>query len=49
MENDAKRGTINYRKQFWIDLANSDWARKSQERMDEIIFKLLTGEKEDGE
>ena len=34
--------TINYRKQFWIDLRKSDWAKKVEERMDDLFFKILT-------
>jgi hypothetical protein len=35
------KDTINYRKQFWIDLAKSDWVKEAQDRMDEVMFRIL--------
>ena len=35
---------IDYRKQFWIDLANSDWAHESQKRIDAILIAIIEGD-----
>lgn len=43
----GNKDTINYRKQFWIDLAKSGWAKEAQDRMDEVMFRILAKSEED--
>jgi len=40
------RGTVNLREQFWVDLKNSQWAKDYEKRMDDVLFKILSGEKD---
>lgn len=39
------RGTVNLREQFWVDLKNSQWAKDADKRRDDLIVKIMTGEK----